>query len=129
MQIAAAVSRDVWPRMGGAQYPPDGKGHPTCTIRRNTLAGIIYCCTNGATPRRVPPRVPVPVLRLSPFDFLADDGVSSSSSSSAATSSATSVSWAAVSPRAKLAQDEITNESLKIDRRGSRAGDILRYLK
>lgn len=36
MQIAAAVSRDVWPRMGGAQYSPDGEGHPTCTIRRNT---------------------------------------------------------------------------------------------
>lgn len=36
MQIAAAVSRDVWPRMGGAQYPPDGEGHPTCTIRCNT---------------------------------------------------------------------------------------------
>jgi len=91
MQIAAAVSRDVWPRMGGAQYPPDGKGHPTCTIRRNTLAGIIYCCTNGVTPRRrrVPPRVPARsaplrfVLRLSLLDFRAapaTHGVSSTSS-------------------------------------------------
>lgn len=35
MQIAAAVSRDVWPRMGGAQYPLMVRAIQLTTIRCN----------------------------------------------------------------------------------------------
>lgn len=45
----------MWrPHMGGAQYPPDGEGHPTCTIRCNTPRGIIYRRTNGTKSSRAP---------------------------------------------------------------------------
>lgn len=54
MQIAAAVSRDVWPRMGGTQYPPDGKGHPTCTIRCNTRRDNILLVQMALTPASPP---------------------------------------------------------------------------
>jgi len=63
MQIAAAVSRDVWPRMGGAQYPLMVRAIQL--VRYDViLAGIIYCCTNGTNGIRASYRVPRSLISL-----------------------------------------------------------------